>query len=44
MFSDEALEKIFSSKEIQEIPIAYQSTIIHVIENILEEEENANKF
>ena len=47
MFSDEMLEKIFSDKEMQSIPIGYQSTIIHVIEKIIEEEReesDANKL
>ena len=37
MFSDEILEKIFSDKETQLVPIGYQSTMIKVIENVLEE-------
>lgn len=37
MFSDSVLEKIFAEKEIQKIPFEYQSTIIHVIERVLEE-------
>lgn len=42
MFSDETLEKIFADPETQKVPIGYQSTMIHVIERILEEEENAD--
>ena len=37
MFSDEILEKIFAQKEIQKVPFVYQSTVIHVIERVLEE-------
>ena len=37
MFSDEILEKIFLNQEMQNIPIKYQSTMITVIENVLEE-------
>ena len=37
MFSDEILEKIFLDQEMQKIPIKYQSTMITVIENVLEE-------
>ena len=37
MFSDEVLEKIFASKEIQRVPFDYQSTVIHVVERVLEE-------
>lgn len=38
-FSDEQLEKIFANEEVQKISIADQSTMIHVIEKVLEEEE-----
>lgn len=44
MFSDETLEKIFSDPETQKVPIGYQSTMIHVIEKILEEEKNVDEF
>lgn len=44
MFSDETLEKIFSDPEAQKVPIGYQSTMIHVIEKILEEEKNVDEF
>lgn len=37
MFSDEILEKIFTDPEAQKIPIGYQSTMIRVIEKVLEE-------
>jgi len=37
VFSDEILEKIFSREEVSKIPIGYQSTMIEVIEKILEE-------
>ena len=44
-FSDEVLEKIFADKETQTVPLGYQSTMIHVIEKILEEEEqNVDEF
>ena len=36
MFTDEILEEIFADKEIQKIPFDYQSTIIHVVERVLE--------
>lgn len=39
MFSDEVLEKIFADKEIQKVPFDYQSTVIHVVERVLEEME-----
>ena len=45
MFDDEILEKIFSDKETKNIPISYQSTMINVIERILEEKEkDANEL
>lgn len=37
MFSDEILERIFSDKEMQKIPIGAQSTAVSVIERVLEE-------
>lgn len=44
MFKDETLEKIFLDPEAQKVPIGYQSTMIHVIEKILEEEKNVDEF
>ena len=44
MFSDEILEKIFSHKETRKIPIGCQSTMIHVIEEVLEGVKNVNEF
>jgi hypothetical protein len=37
MFSDKLLEKIFAAKEIQRVPFEYQSTVIHVVERVLDE-------
>ena len=37
MFSDSVLEKIFADKEIQRVPFEYQSTVIHVVERVLDE-------
>lgn len=37
MFSDKLLEKIFADKEIQRVPFEYQSTVIHVVERVLDE-------
>lgn len=44
MFSDEVLERIFADKEAQTVPICYQSTMVHVIEKVLDdiERESAN--
>lgn len=37
MLNDEILERIFSDKEMQTIPIGTQATAISVVERILEE-------
>lgn len=37
MFKDEILEKIFSNKEMQKIPIGCQSTAVAVINEVLEQ-------
>ena len=44
MFSDEILEKIFAHPETSKVPIGCQSTMIHVIEEVLEDVENVNEF
>ena len=44
MCSDEILEKIFAHPETSKIPIGCQSTMIHVIEEVLEDVENVNEF
>ena len=45
MFSDEILEKIFGRDDVMKVPLSYQSTMIHAVEEVLEEvkEENANE-
>ena len=45
MFSDEILEKIFGRDDVMKVPLSYQSTMIHAVEEVLEEvkKENANK-
>lgn len=37
MLNDKVLEKIFSNKEMQKIPIGCQSTAVNVFEQVLEE-------
>lgn len=45
MFTDEQLEKIFANEEVQKISMANLSTMIRVIEQVIDEEENnANKL
>ena len=43
-FSDEILEKIFLDEEVQKVPLVYQSTMIHAIEKVIEEEQNVDEF
>ena len=43
-FSDEALERIFSKERTSEVPIKYQSIMVHVIEEVLGETGNAYEF
>lgn len=44
MFSDETLEKFFSHKEMQTIPVGAQSTTVHVFEEILEDILEVNPY
>lgn len=44
MFSDEILEKVFSHKEMQKIPVGCQSTDVHVFEEILEDILEVNPY
>ena len=44
MLKDEILEKIFSSKEMQMIPIGCQSTAVSVFEDVLEELRKENPY
>lgn len=44
MFSDDVLEKIFLHPELQNVPIAYQSSVIHAIEEILKEIKEDNPY
>lgn len=37
MFSDEILEKIFAREEMQRLDLQTQSSVIHAIEEVLEE-------
>ena len=37
MLRDDILEKLFSSKEMQELPIGYQSVAVSVLSKVLEE-------
>ena len=44
MLKDEILEKIFSNKEMQMIPIGCQSTAVSVFEDVLEELRKENPY
>lgn len=37
MFSEEILIEIFKDKEAKRVPLVYQSTMIHVIERVLDD-------
>lgn len=44
MLKDEILEKIFSNKEMQMIPIGTQATAVSVFEYVLEELRKENPY
>ena len=44
MLKDEILEKIFSNKEMQTIPIGTQATAVSVFEYVLEELRKENPY
>ena len=44
MLKDEILEKIFSNKEMQKIPIGCQSTAVSVFEQVLEDFRKENPY
>ena len=44
MLKDEILEKIFSNKEMQMIPIGCQSTAVSVFEDVLQELRKENPY
>ena len=44
MLKDEILEKIFSNKEMQIIPIGCQSTAVSVFEDVIEELRKENPY
>ena len=44
MLKDEILEKIFSNKEMQMIPIGCQSTAVSVFEDVLEQLRKENPY
>ena len=44
MLSDKFLERIFSNKEMQMLPIGYQSTAVHALQTVLEEMKEENPY
>lgn len=44
VFKYEILEKLFSDREMQKIPVGTQSTAISVVERILEEIKEENPY
>ena len=44
MLKDEILEKIFSNKEMQKIPLGTQATAVSVFEDVLEELRKENPY
>lgn len=42
MFNDEFLNEIFSTEEIHTVPIGCQSTVIHVIEDLITKKVREN--
>lgn len=43
-FSDETLENIFGKEQTGEVPLKYQSTMVHAIEEVMGEMGNAYEF
>lgn len=39
MFSDEILEMIFAREDVSKVPLIYQSTMIHAIEEVLDSDD-----
>lgn len=44
MLKDEILERIFSNKEMQKIPIGCQSTAVSVFEQVLDDIRKENPY
>jgi hypothetical protein len=39
MFTDEILEMIFAREDVSKVPLIYQSTMIHAIEEVLDSDD-----
>lgn len=44
MFNDDTLEKFFAHKEMQSIPVGLQSTIVNIVEEILQSIMEENQY
>lgn len=44
MLKDEILERIFANKEMQTMPIGFQSTAVNALEQVLEELKEENSY
>lgn len=44
MFNDTMLERIFAHKDMRYVPIGYQSTVVTVIGEILEQVKGENEY
>ena len=44
MLKDEVLEKIFSDKECQRVPIGYQATMVSVFDEVMQEIKGENPY
>ena len=44
MFRDEVLERVFAHKDMRFVPIGYQSTVVTVIGEIIEELRGENPY
>ena len=44
MFTDEFLERIFASEEMQKIPIGFQSIAVHAFQEVLEDIKGENPY
>lgn len=44
MFTDETLEKFFAHSEMQSIPVGLQSTIVNIVEEILQNILEVNPY
>lgn len=44
MFNDDFLEKVFAHPEMHDIPFGQQSTVVHVVQEVLEDILEVNPY